>query len=220
MSSYLYVSDFQGLNKFMLHYLMLKEHLVTGLKYLCKTSTTNPKRPYYYVGSGIYWKKHLKKHGRKIKTTILKICTTKEDLIKTGIEYSRKWDVVRNEQFANLVEERGDGGPNFLGGKLSEEGKKKKSKSLKLFWSLASQEYKNKRNKINKESHKEFIYYTPKGIFSNSFDAAKANNCTNVTVIVRCKNNKTPIQSKRYWKYGWRGKTWEELGWYRKNFKP
>ena len=60
MSSYLYVSDFQGLNKFMLHYLMLKEHLVTGLKYLCKTSTTNPKRPYYYVGSGIYWKKHLK----------------------------------------------------------------------------------------------------------------------------------------------------------------
>jgi len=24
-------------------------------------------------------------------------------------------------------------------------------------------------------------------------------------------NNKTPIQSKRYWKYGWRGKTWEDL---------
>lgn len=221
MSSYYFVLDFQGLiNKEMKHYLMLKEHLITGLKYLCKTSTNNPKRPFFYVGSGTYWKKHLKKHGRKIKTTILEICETKEELCKKGLEYNKKWDIVKSNQFANLVEERGDGGPNFLGGKLSIKGRNKKSKSLKMFWLLASQEYKNSRNKINKECHKEFIYYTPKGVFTNSFDAAKANNCTNVTVIVRCKRNKTPILSKRYWKYGWRNKTWEELGWFRKSIKP
>jgi hypothetical protein len=46
-----------------------------------------------------------------------------------------------------------------------------------------------------------------KGIYTNAFTAATANNCS-VTIINRCVND-TPIES--YWKCGWKGKTWKEL---------
>ena len=48
-------------------YLYIKTHNITGLKYLGKTE----KDPYRYNGSGKYWKRHLKKYGRDIKTEIL-----------------------------------------------------------------------------------------------------------------------------------------------------
>lgn len=50
-------------------YLYLKESPL-GLKYIGKTT----KNPYKYMGSGLLWKRHIKKHNLKlsdIKTTIL-----------------------------------------------------------------------------------------------------------------------------------------------------
>lgn len=71
----------------------------------------------------------------------------------------------------------------------------------------------NKRSQINSKCHEKYRYFTPRGIFTNAYKAAEANNCSNVTIINRCvKDTKKPIQSKRYWKYGWKGKTWSELG--------
>lgn len=38
-------------------YLMIKQHEITGLKYLCKTTRKDPLK---YNGSGRYWKPHIK----------------------------------------------------------------------------------------------------------------------------------------------------------------
>lgn len=84
-------------------YLYLKEHEITGLKYLGQTK----RDPFKYKGSGVYWKQHLKKHGNKVKTTILAECETYEELQILGLQYSEKWDVVKSHLFANLMVENG-----------------------------------------------------------------------------------------------------------------
>ena len=89
------------------YFLLLKTHNITGLKYLCYTSQKNP---FKYPGSGKRWKLHIKKHGRDINTEILGTFIKKENLIKEGIKYSKKWNVVDSDEFANLRDEEGDGG--------------------------------------------------------------------------------------------------------------
>lgn len=89
-------------------YLYIKESPL-GLKYLGKTE----KDPFKYIGSGLYWKKHLKKHKftyEDIKTTILLKTEDKEELKNKGIYYSELYDIVNNEDWANLRPENGDGG--------------------------------------------------------------------------------------------------------------
>lgn len=88
-------------------YLYVKTHNVTGLKYLGQTSSNDP---YKYQGSGKYWRLHLKKHGNNVTTEILKECESKADIKEWGIYYSKLWNVVESEQWANLKEECGDGG--------------------------------------------------------------------------------------------------------------
>ena len=56
------------------------------------------------------WKPHIKKHGRDIHTEILNTFNKKENLIKEGLKYSNRWNVVNSDEFANLREEEGDGG--------------------------------------------------------------------------------------------------------------
>lgn len=198
----------------MKHYLMIKTHNVTGLKYLCKTSTDDSQKPFKYYGSGKYWLRHLKVHGYNISTEILKVCHTKEELMHEGIKYSKLFDVVKSEQFANMIEERGDGGCTMLGRKMTLEQNAKKSKSLRLFYLNASKEYMTKRNFINSKCHEIYEYHTPNGIFHNAYEAAISNNCSNVTIINRCRKDvDKPIMSRRYWKFGWKGKTWRQLGW-------
>ena len=199
----------------MKHYLMLKTHNITGLKYLCKTSTSNNKRPFIYPGSGKYWKQHLSKHGRDIKTEILKICNTKEELKEEGLLYSRLWNIVESNDFANLRDESGDGGPTMKGRKITPEQKLKQGKAISEHYKNSSKEYKEKRRYMNSISHEKYIYYTPYGVYTNAFKAAAACNCSNVTIINRCITDSTKlIQSKKYWRFGWRDKTWKELGWY------
>lgn len=86
-------------------YLYVKTHNKTGLKYLGKTE----QEPYSYKGSGVYWMLHISKHGYDVTTEILHECSTTEELKEWGLYYSRLWNVVESNEWANLKEECGDG---------------------------------------------------------------------------------------------------------------
>lgn len=90
----------------MIIYLYLKTHNKTGLKYLGKTISD----PYEYTGSGKYWKRHLEIHGCDITTTILRECSTKEEVKVWGEYFSTLWNIVESNEWANLKPESGDGG--------------------------------------------------------------------------------------------------------------
>jgi len=103
-------------------YLYKKTHNLTGLKYLGKTVS---KDPFLYPGSGTYWKRHLIKHGNNVTTEILKECKTEKDVIYWGQYYSKLWNVVESNDWANLIEEAGPGG------RWGEKSKKKLSNTKK-----------------------------------------------------------------------------------------
>ena len=86
--------------------LYLKTHNKTGLKYLGKTVGD----PYTYLGSGKRWLRHLAKHGNDITTEVLLETEDKTELSKVGQYYSTLWNVVKDQSFANMRPETGDGG--------------------------------------------------------------------------------------------------------------
>ncbi len=85
-------------------YLMLKEHCHTQMKYLCVTAKKNYNG---YCGSGLFWKRHLQKHGKHFKTTLLFSSDNEEEFNAQCLYYSELFDVVKNPNFANLVPELG-----------------------------------------------------------------------------------------------------------------
>lgn len=96
-------------------YLMIKRHRTTGLMYFCKTSTRDPLK---YHGSGVYWRKHLKIHGRQVDTVWYQLFYEKDDLTEFALFFSEFHDVVRatkdgKKVWANEVPEDGlQGGQN------------------------------------------------------------------------------------------------------------
>lgn len=93
-------------------YLIKKTHRKTGLQYLCKTIRKDWHR---YTGSGKYWKRHLKEHGRDIESELVRECETIEEFKKWGIYYSTLWNIVESDEWANLKPEDGDGGTGCPG---------------------------------------------------------------------------------------------------------
>ena len=78
--------------------------------YLGKTTLNNHDS---YLGSGKYWKLHIKKHNlhpKDIKTWVLHETEDKDDLIKIGLYYSKLFNIVDSKIWANLKDESGDGG--------------------------------------------------------------------------------------------------------------
>lgn len=66
-----------------------------------------------YIGSGVYWKNHLKSHNFKIcdiETVILYESNNYENFVENAIFWSSILDIVKNENFANLTIEEGKGG--------------------------------------------------------------------------------------------------------------
>jgi len=90
-----------------IYYLYVKTHITTGLKYLGFTTSTDPHK---YSGSGTRWTNHLNKHGYNYTTEIIRECLSKEEVKEWGIYYSNLWNIVENNEWANLKEESGDGG--------------------------------------------------------------------------------------------------------------
>ena len=89
-----------------MHTLYLKKHDTTGKLYLGWTTRDVET----YSGSGVYWLKHLKKHGNFVSTVVLEETADLNRLRSQGKYYSELWDVADNPQFANLKEEDGVGG--------------------------------------------------------------------------------------------------------------
>lgn len=84
------------------YFLMLKTHKITGLKYLCFHYGTE-ESCFTYKGSGKYWLQHLSKHGKDIDTVILEKSADINYIKDRGIEYSKLWDVVKSNEYANLT---------------------------------------------------------------------------------------------------------------------
>ena len=109
-------------------YLYIKEHRITGMRYLGKTTKADPDA---YLGSGTYWRRHLRKYGKEHVVTVWKqLFTNREELIRTATQLSEEHDVANSEGWANLNPENGlDGVP--CGITFSEEHKSKISKALR-----------------------------------------------------------------------------------------
>ena len=124
-----------SVNKYL--YLMVKTHTITGLKYLCKKVTTSDSNAISYLGSGTRWNNHLKVHGKHINTEIIvKYELDKiEEFSKLCIEHSNKFNIVKSNDWANLIIETGKPGTKidiycgdkgtFFGKKHTEETKEK-----------------------------------------------------------------------------------------------
>lgn len=84
--------------------LMIKEHMDTELKYLCITKKEDYEQ---YLGSGVYWKNHLKKHGKNIRTTLLFESDDYSEFVNRCKHYSNYYDVVNSKEFANQIPEAG-----------------------------------------------------------------------------------------------------------------
>lgn len=91
-------------------YLYIKQHSATGVKYFGKTTQPDPIK---YMGSGLYWKRHINKYGKEyVKTLWYKLYTNKSELTNTALALSEMFDIVESDSWANIHKENGlDGGP-------------------------------------------------------------------------------------------------------------
>lgn len=87
-----------------MYFLYIKTHNVTGLKYLGHTK----RNPYFYKGSGKYWVNHIKKHGYNVNTIILLKTECLHCLSETGLFFSKLFNIVDSNEWANLIPEQGD----------------------------------------------------------------------------------------------------------------
>lgn len=147
-----------------MYYLYLKTHNITGLKYLGITT----KNPVIYKGSGKYWLLHLNKHGNDVSTEILGQYDTKEELKEAGLYYSKLWNIVESDSFANLAPEKGGGGEGIMS--LSFERRKElSSKAYKA--SLLSRDPEERKQTAKRIGSS--LYITKKGIFDPKYNEIK-----------------------------------------------
>ena len=90
-------------------YLYIKQHSITKLKYFGKTSQLDP---YKYIGSGTYWKLHIKKHGKEhIETLWVSELYQDTSIVEYALHFSLENNIVESNDWANLKPENGlDGG--------------------------------------------------------------------------------------------------------------
>jgi hypothetical protein len=212
----------------MKHVLMIKQCNLTGLKYLCKSSGRLD--PYQYQGSGLRWTNHLKKHhknwtrSKDVTTIILGRYDTKEELVKAGVFFSELFDVVKKDNWANLIPEKGDGG--WINDQTGKHWKVKDTTKMKNTKTITDK-VKLARESIRGENNHQFEgwYVTPYGKFISLADAVTegkrlreqgAKNVVLSETIVKkyCRTENTKVlnpEGRRIYP-GWRGKTPKELG--------
>jgi hypothetical protein len=103
-----------------------KEH-PNGYFYLGRTE----RNPYNYKGSGIVWKQHLIKNNytiKNIETWVLHETTSLDELKEVGNYYSKLFNIVQSDAWANLIDENGIGFDSKLASKLGKKNGKKQGK--------------------------------------------------------------------------------------------
>jgi len=91
------------MKEFIPTYLYIKQHRVTGLKYIGKTI----KNPIHYKGSGKYWLRHLKKHGYIVDTIWYQLYNDAKSLTEAAIKLSLDNNIVESIEWANQKAENG-----------------------------------------------------------------------------------------------------------------
>ena len=113
-------------------YLYVKTHSITGLKYLGKTT----KNPFKYPGSGVHWKRHLRKHGKEHTTEVIAEFDDPDECEKFALEFSHKNNIVESIEWANLIPENGkDGMPvGHAGHVFTDDEKSKIAEASRRNW--------------------------------------------------------------------------------------
>ena len=92
-------------------YLYVKTHNITGLKYFGKTTAKDPCK---YKGSGVYWTRHIEKHGYNVVTEIIGLYTNEQECYDIALKFSIDNNIVKSTNWANLKEESLDGGWDYI----------------------------------------------------------------------------------------------------------
>lgn len=134
-------------------YLYIKRCTHCGLMYFGKTTHADPTR---YAGSGVLWKKHLRKHKPIVETIYSELFNDGELLTEFALFFSEYHDIVKASKWANLKEENGkDGNPvgkNFRNGLESPlKGRKSPLTGIKTGRATAGC---FKKGRVNSEEHR------------------------------------------------------------------
>ncbi len=88
--------------------LYVKCHNDTNLQYFGKTTKDDVNS---YMGSGLYWSNHIKKHSYNVKTMIVgRFQEDDPSLVEFSLGFSAANGIVKSSDWANLVNETGLGG--------------------------------------------------------------------------------------------------------------
>lgn len=163
--------------------LYVKTHNKTGFKYFGKT--TRLSCVHTYKGSGIHWRRHLKVHGDDYTTELLGIWQDADRLKKFAVKFCQDNNVVKSEQWANMVLEEG------LQGASNGETNVSKREDVRAKMSASSAKNQLGNFGINHASFKGW-YVTPLGKFDSLKSAANAHG--------------TSLQNIHYGVYGYKYK--------------
>lgn len=132
-------------------YLYVKRHIGTGLLYFGKTV----KNPYKYNGSGLRWKRHLKKHGAFVETLNVWEFDNVDDAEVFALAFSEENNIVASKEWANIIEENGkDGAPKgHKGHNFTEQQRKKMSDASKERWEC--DEYRERVAEAHRETYRK-----------------------------------------------------------------
>ena len=110
-------------------YLYHKHCSHCGLKYFGRPVKDDP---YKYTGSGVHWKRHIKKYGEKnVITDWIKAFDNQEECTKFALAFSHDNNIVESTDWANVIVEDGKHRNDMSGFKHSVETKSQISESQK-----------------------------------------------------------------------------------------
>lgn len=99
-------------------YLYIKQCDHCGLKYFGRTIKSDP---YKYEGSGVKWKRHLKKHKSQQTTLELFQFENQQDATEFALDFSIKNNIVESKDWANMIPETALSSDTTYAGKIQKK---------------------------------------------------------------------------------------------------
>jgi hypothetical protein len=174
--------------------LYIATHNITGLKYfgMTKRFFTENDLQNNYLGSGVYWKKHLNKYGKDVTMKIFDICLD-IDVEEVALNFSIQHKIVESDEWANLCLENGaDGNPGRI---VSDETKMKFKDTLNKEFYIDGEITniaKIRGKKAANTMKKKIVYYNSEEMSLSKKAALKASETMRDTKI----NDKNALEIK------------------------